>query len=82
MADTAYPVKLSIDYPDRPLSRLTSFFRLFVAIPILIILGALPGMYYYSRSCRHHEYCQMGYTAFVFVPLVLMIQLGGRRPRL
>jgi hypothetical protein len=81
MADTAYPVKLSIDYPDRPLSRLTSFFRLFVAIPILIILGAMPGMYYYSRSCGHHEYCQIGYTAFVFVPLILMILFRRKYPR-
>ena len=34
----AYPVKLSIDYPDRTLNRLTSFFRIFVIIPIAIVL--------------------------------------------
>ena len=38
---TAYPVSLSIDYPDRNLNRLTSFFRIFTAIPILIIIGFL-----------------------------------------
>lgn len=32
-----YPVKLSIDYPDRPLNRLTSFFRIFTIIPISFI---------------------------------------------
>ena len=36
---TGYPVKLSIDYPDRDLDRLTSFFRIFVAIPILDYSG-------------------------------------------
>lgn len=36
---SSYPVKLSIDYPDRPVSRLTSFFRLFTIIPIGIIAG-------------------------------------------
>ena len=35
-----YPVSLSIEYPDRPLNRLTTFFRMFVAIPILIVLGS------------------------------------------
>lgn len=32
-----YPLKLSIDYPDRPLNRLTSFFRIFTIIPIGVI---------------------------------------------
>jgi len=32
-------VQFSVDYPDRPLNRLTTFFRLLVAIPILIVLG-------------------------------------------
>jgi hypothetical protein len=28
-----YPVQFAVEYPDRPLSRLTSFFRIFVIIP-------------------------------------------------
>jgi len=32
-----YPLKLSVDYPDRPLNRLTSFFRIFTIIPIGVI---------------------------------------------
>ena len=38
---TSYPVQFSVDYPDRPLNRLTTAFRIFVAIPILIVLGRL-----------------------------------------
>ncbi|HEY8448757.1 MAG TPA: DUF4389 domain-containing protein [Thermomicrobiales bacterium] len=43
MAQSSYPVRFSIDYPDRPLNRLTTFFRLFTAIPILIVLGTVSG---------------------------------------
>jgi hypothetical protein len=38
-----YPVHFAVEYPDRPLNRLTSFFRIFVIIPILIVLGTLTG---------------------------------------
>jgi hypothetical protein len=37
------PIRLSVDYPDRDLNRLTTFFRLFVAIPILIVLSTVAG---------------------------------------
>jgi uncharacterized protein DUF4389 len=37
------PIRLSVDYPDRELNRLTTFFRLFAAIPILIVLGTVAG---------------------------------------
>lgn len=37
-----YPARLSIDYPEK-LDRLTTFFRLLWAIPIVIILGLLSG---------------------------------------
>lgn len=43
MPTNPYPVQFAVDYPDRPLNRLTTFFRPFVAIPILIVLGAVNG---------------------------------------
>jgi hypothetical protein len=39
----AYPATLIIDYPDRPLNRLTTFFRIFTVIPIAIILALVSG---------------------------------------
>ncbi len=39
MQQATYPVQFSVDYPDRPLDRLTTFFHIFVAIPIAIVLG-------------------------------------------
>jgi hypothetical protein len=41
--DSGYPATLEVDYPDRPLNRLTTFFRAFTIIPIAIILGAVSG---------------------------------------
>jgi hypothetical protein len=36
-----YPVQFSVDYPDRLLDRLRSVFRIFLVIPIAIVLGAV-----------------------------------------
>lgn len=38
-----YSVQYSVDYPDRLLDRVTSLVRIFVAIPILIVLGSVSG---------------------------------------
>jgi hypothetical protein len=37
------PIRFSVDYPERDLNRLTTFFRLFVAIPILVVLSTVAG---------------------------------------
>jgi Domain of unknown function (DUF4389) len=42
-APDAYPVTLTIDYPERDLDRLTSFFRIFTVIPIAIVIAVLSG---------------------------------------
>jgi hypothetical protein len=41
--DSGYPVAFDVDYPDRPLNRVSTFFRVFAAIPIVILLGLLSG---------------------------------------
>jgi hypothetical protein len=38
-----YPVRFSVDYPDRDLNRLTTAFRIFTVIPIAIVLGSIGG---------------------------------------
>ncbi len=40
---SAYPVQFAVDYPDRPLNRLTTAFRLILAIPIFIVLASVSG---------------------------------------
>jgi hypothetical protein len=42
-AEQPYPLTFSVDYPDRELNRLTTFFRLFTLIPIAIVLGTVLG---------------------------------------
>ena len=43
MQQATYPVQFSVDYPDRPLDRLTTIFRVFMVIPIAILLGTVAG---------------------------------------
>ena len=38
-----HPVQFDVEYPDRDLSRLTTFFRAFTVIPIAIVLGTVSG---------------------------------------
>ena len=38
-----YAVRFDVHYPEADLNRLTSFFRVFVAIPILIVLATVSG---------------------------------------
>ncbi len=36
----SYPVQFDVDFPARPLDRLTTAFRILVAIPILVVMEA------------------------------------------
>ena len=79
-APNEYPVRFSVDYPDRPLNRLTTFFRLIVAIPILIVLGAVAGGAT-TWSADETQYSLAGAGgALVFAPL-LMILFRQKYPR-
>ena len=41
--DAPYPVQYSVDYPDRPLDRVTTLFRLFMVLPIAIVIALIEG---------------------------------------
>jgi hypothetical protein len=47
--DESYPLTYSVDYPDRELDRVTSFFRIFTVIPIGIVLATVAGGYGSTR---------------------------------
>ena len=36
-----YPIQLDVDYPDRPLNRFSSFFRVIFIIPILVVIALI-----------------------------------------
>ena len=77
----AYPVNLAVEYPDRPLDRLSTAFRIFVAIPIMIVLGAVSGTTwsYYSSSGTVHVVAGAG--GLLFLGPLLMILFRQKYPR-
>jgi hypothetical protein len=78
---SAYPATFEVDYPDRNLNRLTSFFRIFTAIPILIISGLLIGSIFGSGD-RNDEWLRPAVAGgFIFLPLVLMILFRQKYPK-
>ncbi len=38
LAQSAYPIQFAVDYPEAPLNRLTTFFRLITMIPIVVVV--------------------------------------------
>jgi len=81
MASTAnvYPATLSIDYPDRSLNRLTTFLRIFTAIPIVIIIGLLSSADFgWESGGWIYRYAAAG---LIFLPLVLMILFRQKYPK-
>jgi hypothetical protein len=43
MESSTYPVTFSVEYPERSLDRVTTFFRIITVIPIMIVLSAVSG---------------------------------------
>jgi hypothetical protein len=78
-ATTAYPMNLSIDYPDRKLNRLTTFFRIFVAIPILIVLGLVIGATFTWKGVGVNYVLAFG--GLVILPTLLMLLFRQKYPR-
>ena len=83
-APTGYPVAFSVDYPDRPLNRLTTGFRIFVAIPILIVAATLGGegsSYYGSAGGEHWAWGGGGAAAVLVLGPLLLILFRQKYPR-
>jgi hypothetical protein len=81
MQPNSYPVTLSVDYPDRSLNRTTTFFRLFAAIPILIVLGAIAGGTVQWGGDNHDGAFASGVGGLLFFAPLLMILFRRKYPR-
>jgi uncharacterized protein DUF4389 len=81
MQPSNYPVALSIDYPDRPLNRATTFFRILVAIPILVVLGAVAGGTVQWSTGSNGGTVASGVGGLLFVAPLLMIVFRRKYPR-
>jgi hypothetical protein len=78
---SSYPANLSIDYPDRKLNRLTTFFRIFTVIPIVIVLGLLVGGSMGSSAGGDVNYQYAAGVGIVFLPILLMVLFRKKYPR-
>jgi hypothetical protein len=77
-----YPVQLDVDYPDRPLNRLTTLLRLFTLIPIAIVLAAVSGEAFHAGGGGDYE---RGFVitagGLLFLGPLLMILFRQKYPR-
>jgi hypothetical protein len=76
-----YPVRFSVDYPDRDLNRVTTAFRIFTVIPIAIVIGTISGgswQYSYPNGTTTVATAAGG---VLFVGPLLMILFREKYPR-
>ncbi len=77
-----YPVTFAVEYPDRQLDRLSSFFRIFTLIPIAIVLSAIVGFSTnYSGAGDTTVTIAVGGIGLLFLPVLLMILFRKKYPR-
>ena len=77
--EAAYPVQFDVQYPDRDLNRLTTAFRIIVAIPILVVLGSVEGGG--SWGWDHGNEVAAGAGGLLFFAPLLMIVFRQKYPR-
>ena len=76
-----YAAKVTIDYPDRLLNRTSSFFRIFMVIPIAIVLALLSSN---GFSWGQHHNWAVGAASgvgIIFLPTLLMILFRQKYPK-
>jgi hypothetical protein len=81
MNGTSHPVSFSVDYPDRELNRVTSFFRIFTVIPIAIVLGAVAGSGWHWTYSNGATGTAAGAGGLLFFGPLLMILFRQKYPR-
>ena len=79
MNQQPYPVRFSIDYPDRDLDRVSTFLRIFMAIPVVILLGSVSGSTW-QWSSKNAEIAA-GTGGLLFLGPMLMILFRQKYPR-
>ncbi len=77
MAEVDYPLTFSVDYPDRPLNRVSTGFRIFAAIPILILAATISGGGWTYTSGTTVAITGSG---LLFIPPLLMILFRRKYP--
>jgi hypothetical protein len=81
MTDGTYPVQFSVDYPDRPLDRVTTLLRIFMIVPILIVLGGVSGGTWRWSTPDRGEMVVAGAGGLLFLAPLLLILFRQKYPR-
>ncbi len=75
-----HPIQFNVDYPERRLNRVSTFFRLLFAVPILVVLAALGGPAFGAGGGDWLFFVGLASGLLVFPPL-LMIVFREKYPR-
>jgi hypothetical protein len=78
---SGYPIEFDVDYPDRDLNRLTTAFRIFTAIPILIVLGVIGDTTFNYTTGDNTRWISSGSGGILFLPALLLIVFREKYPR-
>jgi hypothetical protein len=77
-----YPVSFRVEYPDRQLNRLTTFFRMFTLIPIAIVSAAITGFSTsYEGAGDTATTVVVSGVGILFLPTLLMLLFREKYPR-
>jgi hypothetical protein len=81
-ATSDYPANLDVEYPDRSLDRVTTFFRVFTVIPIAIVLATVSGTdTYVGDAGAETTRITLGAGGVLFAGPLLMILFRRKYPR-
>jgi len=81
MSDAAYPLRFDVDYPEGELDRITTLFRIFMIIPIAIVLGTVAGAAVGSQIDEGEAASAAYAGGLVIVGPFLMILFRQKYPR-
>ncbi len=77
----SYPVTFSVDYPERELNRVSTFFRIFAVVPIAILIALLPGGDIAGGWGGNSYSGAIAAGSLIFAPIVLMLLIEKKYPR-
>ncbi len=77
----SYPIQFDVEYPDRELHRVTSFFRIILAIPILFVLATIGGPVFGAGRDDGGLFIAGFAGAILFIPPLLLIVFREKYPR-
>ncbi len=80
VSTAGHPLQFDVEYPERDLDRVSSAFRIFAAIPIMIVLATLGTI---TLNSPGEEYTSVVVTggAVLFLPPLLMLLFRQKYPR-